>query len=83
LEALTLLVRDATYEELFFCSSDGAPIQAAAMLELDEQCISVEGLLPGIGFTKPLEKKYTDEFLQRHLKKGRIARVTGGRVKPF
>lgn len=83
LEALTLLVRDATYEEYFFCSADGAPIQAAAMLELDERCISVEGLLSGIGLTKPLDKKYTNDFLQKHLKEGRIARVTGGKITPF
>ena len=83
LEGLTLLVRDTTYEDYFFCSADGAPIQAAAMLELDERCTSVETLLSSIGLTKPLEKKYTHAFLQEHLKQGRIARVTGGKVNPF
>lgn len=83
LEGLTILVRDATYEEYFFCTADGAPIQAAAMLGLDERCTSVETLLSGIGLTKQLERKYTDAFLEKHLKEGRIARVTRGKVAPF
>jgi hypothetical protein len=83
LEALALFVRDTTYDDYFFCSADGAPIQAAAMIGLDERCISVEGLLSKIGLTRPLEKKYTNDFLQRHLKEGRIARVTRGKIKPF
>jgi hypothetical protein len=83
LEALTLLVRDVAYQDCFFCSADGAPIEAAAMLELDERCMSVESLLAKIGLTKPLESKYTEEFMRRHLKDGLIARVTGGKVSPF
>lgn len=59
-----------------FCSGDGAAIRAIAMLGLSERAISMETVLKSVGLTKRLPRAFTEEFFQKHLRKGQECLIT-------
>lgn len=77
LEALALLVERGGFEDTVFCAGDGAAIQAAVMIGLDERCESLESLLKSAGLSKSLEWPFTAEFYERHRREGLDNRLNG------
>ena len=77
LEGLALLTERESFEETSFCAGDGAAIQAAVMVGLDERSASLEELLDSVGLTKPLERPFTRGFYDRHRQEGLDNRISG------
>ncbi|MDY0340545.1 MAG: hypothetical protein RBS17_04970 [Coriobacteriia bacterium] len=77
LEGLALLTERDTFEDTIFCAGDGAAIQAAVMVGLDERCESLEALLESVGLVKPLEWPFTRGFHDRHRREGLDNRLSG------
>jgi len=77
LEALALLVERQDFEETIFCAGDGAAIQAAVMVGMDERCDSLESMLDSIGLSKTLDWPFTKEFHDRHRREGLDNRLSG------
>jgi len=75
-EALALL-HSGSAGESFFCSGDKAALRCLAMLGLSEKAISLETLLGSMGFPKPLRRQFTEEYMQRYLRRGQLDRITG------
>ncbi|MGV8083955.1 MAG: hypothetical protein AB2L09_10040 [Coriobacteriia bacterium] len=77
IEALALLAERDAFSETVFCAGDGAAIQAAVMIGLDERSISLERLLESVGLSKTLEWQFTDRFYERHRRQGLDNRISG------
>lgn len=77
LEALALLVERQDFEDTIFCAGDGAAIQAAVMVGMDERCDSLEALLDSVGLSKKLGWPFTKEFHDQHRREGLDNRLSG------
>lgn len=77
LEALALLVERQDFEQTIFCAGDGAAIQAAVMLGMDERSRSLEALLESIGLSKKLDWPFTKAFHEQHRREGLDNRLSG------
>ena len=77
LEGLALLTGRDTLEDAFFCAGDGAAIQAAVMVGLDERSDSLEALLDSVGLAKTLDWPYTRAFHDRHRRQGLDNKLSG------
>lgn len=80
-EALALLLvgRPQGY---YFCSGDAKAIQAAAMLRLGEQIISMEKALKSLGLEKKLDFWFSEDFCKKQLDIGNKNFIQGrGLVK--
>lgn len=77
LEALALLAERQDFGETIFCAGDGAAIQAAAMLGMDERSDSLEALLEVVGLSKKLDWPLTKAFHHKHRRDGLENRLSG------
>lgn len=77
LEALALLCERSDFEHTIFCAGDGAAIQAAVMVGMDERCDSLESLLDSVGLSQRLEWPFTREFHDQHRREGLDNRLSG------
>lgn len=80
-EALALANADRPGSALL-CTSDGAAIQAIAMIDMRHKAISLEELLEKIGHTKRLRRQYDKAFLDENLEIGSIAMIMGTDLVP-
>jgi len=80
-EALALMLANRCPEHRF-CSADGCPLQALAMLDMSDRGISFEELLRLIGRPQKLEDHFTVAFLERHIKEGQRRRIQGDGLSP-
>jgi hypothetical protein len=77
LEGLGLLARRDGLEGHAFCTGDGAAIQAAMMIGLEERCMPLESLLDSVGLRQPVPKQLSRAFFETHRRHGLGNRVTG------
>jgi hypothetical protein len=77
LEALALLTLHEGFAEHVFCSADGAAIEAACMVGLSDRCESLEELLALAGLSKPVQWRFSKDFMERHKREGGARAVTG------
>ena len=75
------LISSGTFASGSFCTGDNVPMEALAALALDGRLVSLEKVLVHAGCAlphgQPLEKQYTQSFLDGALKRGRQRRITG------
>lgn len=62
---------------LRFVSADGPAIQAVAMLDPDQRVVSLQEALDLCGRTKPLDRRFSREFVREHVDEGSIRRIQG------
>jgi hypothetical protein len=77
LEGLALLTQRDDLEDCVFCSGDGAAIQAAMMVGLDERCAPLDEVLESAGLRKNLPRTLTREFFDQHQRQGIDNRLSG------
>jgi hypothetical protein len=75
-EALALMLANKCPDHQF-CSADGKPLQALAMLDMSDRGISFEEALLQIGFCKPLDHHFTKDFLAKQIAEGQRRRIQG------
>ncbi len=76
LEALAYLMANEAMD-LRFVSADGPAIQAVAMLDPDMRVCSLEEALDACGWSKPLDRRFSREFVKENLQKGSIRKIQG------
>lgn len=77
LEALALLTLHEEFAEHVFRSADGAAIEAACMVGLSDRCDSLEKLLALAGLGRPVHRRFSQDFMERHKREGGSRAVTG------
>jgi len=77
LEALALLTQHEEFADHVFCSADGAAIEAACMVGLSDRCDSLEELLTMAGLGRPVHRRFSKDFMDRHKREGGARAVTG------
>ena len=73
-EALALMLANRCPEHMF-CSGDGRPLQALAMLNMSDRGVSLEELLRRLGRNQKLDEHYTKAFRERQLAEGQRRRI--------
>lgn len=76
IEALALM-KAGKLEEAYFCTGDGAAIEAVAMIDMAHRAVSMETLLKKIGITKSLERWFNDDRFQNRISQGQQNRIRG------
>ena len=77
LAAWALLTLHEEFAEHVFCSADGAAIEAACMVGLSDRCDSLEKLLALAGLGRPVHRRFSQDFMERHKREGGSRAVTG------
>jgi len=76
IEALALL-KAGKAPGSFFCTGDSHAIEALAMAGMSERGISFEIALRSVGLNRRLREQFRESYFKRHLRTGRINRITG------
>ena len=76
LEGLAYLVA-SDRNDLHFVSADGPAIQAVAMLDPDCRVSSLEEVLDLCGHSKPLDHKFSRDFVRKHVQEGSVRKIQG------
>lgn len=77
IEGIALMTQRDQLDECVFCTGDGAAIQAAVMVGLNERCLSLEALLESSGLRQDMPKALSRTFFDFNHQEGAKNRVSG------